>query len=99
MDRLPGLCPRDTARDTVVRGAGTRRCIESGFEAARQEVGLDEYEVRSATGWDRHMTLALWALALLAVLRATTLPAASPVKKSPRAAWPPSGGPAGWRRP
>ncbi len=47
---------------------------------------MDEYEVRSATGWYRHMTLALWALALLAVLRATTLPdAAAPVKKSPRA--------------
>ena len=76
--------PRDTELATVVRVAGTRWCIESGFEAAKQEVGLDEYEVRSATGWYRHMTLALWALALLAVLRATTLPdAAPPVKKKP----------------
>ncbi|MCY4521698.1 MAG: IS701 family transposase, partial [Caldilineaceae bacterium] len=62
----------------------TRWCIESDFKAAKQEVGLDEYEVRSATGWYRHMTLALWALALLAVLRAATLPeAASPAKKKP----------------
>ena len=52
------------------------------IEAARQEAGLDEYEVRSATGWHRHVTLALWALALLDVLRATTLPeAALPFKK------------------
>jgi len=70
--------PRDTELETVVRVAGTRGCIESDFKAAKQEVGLDEYEVRSATGWYRHMTLAL-----LAVLRATTLPAASPVKKKP----------------
>ena len=75
----PG-CPLET----LVRVAGTRWCIESAFEAAKQEAGLDEYEVRSATGWYRHITLALWALALLAVLRATTLPdAAAPVKKKP----------------
>ena len=70
--------------ETLVAVAGTRWCIESAFEAAKQEAGLDEYEVRSATGWHRHVTLALWALALLAVLRATTLPAAAPpVKKKP----------------
>ena len=51
--------PRNTDLDTVVRVAGTRWCIESGFEAAKQETGLDEYEVRSATGWYRNMTLAL----------------------------------------
>ena len=69
------------ALETLVQVAGTRWCIESAFEAAKQEAGLDEYEVRSATGWYRHVTLAL-----LAVLRATTLPeAAPPVKKSPAA--------------
>ena len=46
--RVYGL--RDTELDTVVRVAGPRWCIESNFEAAKQEVGLDEYEVRSATG-------------------------------------------------
>lgn len=75
--------PRGTELDTVVRGAGTRGCLESGFEAAKQEVGLDEYEVRSATGGYRHMTLALWALARLAGLRAGTLPTVPPVKKKP----------------
>ena len=58
--------------------AGHRWCIESAFEAAKQETGLDDYEVRSAHGWYRHATLALWALALLAVVRA-----AAPPKKSP----------------
>lgn len=77
------LAPQGCALQTLVQVAGTRGCIESGFEAAKGEVGLDEYEVRSATGWYRHVTLALWAMALLAVIRATTLPAESlPKKKS-----------------
>ena len=59
-----------TTLEQVVRVAGTRWTIESGFEAAKGEVGLDHYEVRSWTGWYRHMTLAMWALALLVVLRA-----------------------------
>ena len=76
--------PRNTDLETVVRVAGARWCIERAFEDAKQEAGLDEYEVRSATGWYRHVTLALWALALLAAIRATTLPdAAPPVKKKP----------------
>lgn len=33
-------------------------------------MGLDPDEVRSWTGWYRHITLAMWALALLAVMRA-----------------------------
>ena len=75
---------RPCALETLVAVAGTRWCIESAFEAARQETGLDSCEVRSATGWYRHVTLALWALALLAVLRATTLPeAAPPLEKKP----------------
>ncbi len=46
--------------------AGRRWTIESSFEAAKGEVGLDHYEVRSWAGWYRHITLALLALALLA---------------------------------
>jgi SRSO17 transposase len=65
----------------VVRVAGTRWTIESGFEAAKSEVGLDQYEVRSWTGWYRHITLAMWALALLTVLRAGTM-AVEALKKS-----------------
>ena len=34
-----------------------------------RSVGLDQYEVRSWTGWYRHITLALLAHAYLAVLR------------------------------
>ena len=50
--------------------AGRRWLVEECFEAAKQEVGLADYEVRSWRGWHRHVTLAMLALAFLAGLRA-----------------------------
>ncbi len=73
--------PRACDLPALVRVAGSRWRIESAFELAKQEVGLDEYEVRNARGWDRHMILALWALALLSVVRAASLPLPDPQKK------------------
>ena len=58
-----------TALADLVRIAGTRWTIEACFEAAKGEVGLDQYEVRSWTGWHRHVTLAMLAHAYLAVIR------------------------------
>lgn len=58
-----------TAADLAV-AAGQRWAIESCFEAAKQETGLDEYEVRSWDGWYRHITLSMLALAFLAAVRA-----------------------------
>jgi SRSO17 transposase len=63
------LAPPGTGLATLVRVAGTRWTIESCFEAAKGEVGLDGYEVRSWTGWHRHVTLAMLAHAYLAVVR------------------------------
>jgi SRSO17 transposase len=60
-------CPAETATAVIVGVAGTRWSIEDFFKQAKGQVGLDQYEVRSWQGWYRHMTLALWALALLAV--------------------------------
>ena len=40
------------------------------FEEAKGEVGLAHYEVRSWDGWYRHITLALFAHAFLAAIRA-----------------------------
>ena len=77
------FAPQGCDLDTLVAVAGRRWCIESAFEAAKQETGLDDYEVRSAHGWYRHATLALWALALLAVVRAAELDRPHPQKKSP----------------
>jgi SRSO17 transposase len=54
----------------LARVAGRRWSVEECFEAAKQEVGLADYEVRSWHGWHRHVTLAMLALAVLAALRA-----------------------------
>jgi len=70
---VPGyvvFAPQDTMLAEVVRVVGTRWVIEQLFEAAKGKVGLDDYEVQSWTGWYRHITLAMWALARLTVLRA-----------------------------
>jgi SRSO17 transposase len=75
------FAPQATALEEVVRVAGSRWTIESGFEAAKGEVGLDHYEVRSWTGWYRHITLVMWAYALLTVLRAGAI-AVEALKKS-----------------
>ena len=73
--------PETTALTTVVQVVGRRWTIERCFEEAKGEVGLDQYEVRHWTGWYRHITLALWAYALLTVLRAGHGPAPLTEKK------------------
>jgi SRSO17 transposase len=62
--------PADVTLAQVVRVAGARWQVEQAFELAKGEVGLDEYEVRTWVGWYRHITLAMFALAYLAVVRA-----------------------------
>jgi SRSO17 transposase len=64
------FAPQATPLEEVVQVAGSRWTIASGFEAAKGEVGLDHDEVRTWTGWYRHITLAMWALALLTSIRA-----------------------------
>jgi SRSO17 transposase len=64
------FAPAGTSLQTLVDVAGQRWRIEQSFALAKGEVGLDEYEVRRWDGWYRHMTLAMFALAYLAVLRA-----------------------------
>ena len=63
------LAPAPTPLADLARVAGTRWTIEACFEAAKGEVGLDEYEVRSWTGWHRHITRAMLAHAYLTVVR------------------------------
>ncbi|WP_208036344.1 IS701 family transposase [Streptomyces cyanogenus] len=50
--------------------AGSRWAIEECFQAAKNECGLDEYEVRRYVGWYRHITLAMLAHAVLTALAA-----------------------------
>jgi SRSO17 transposase len=66
------LCygPAGTTIDQLVRVAGARWAIEECFQAAKNEVGLDQYQVRRYDGWHRHITLAMLAHAYLAVTTA-----------------------------
>jgi SRSO17 transposase len=63
------LSPTTTSLAELVRVAGTRWAVEACFEAAKGEVGLDQHEVRSWTGWHRHVTLAMLAHVYLTVVR------------------------------
>jgi SRSO17 transposase len=62
--------PLGTTVEHLVRVAGMRWAIEEAFQAAKNECGLDQYEVRRYTGWMRHITLAILAHAFLAVMAA-----------------------------
>jgi SRSO17 transposase len=59
--------PQETPLAEVVRVVGARWTIDELFKLAKGQVGLDHYEVRSWQGWYRHITLALLALAALAI--------------------------------
>ena len=78
--------PPGTTLADLVRVAGTRWIIEECFEAAKGEVGLDQYEVRSWTGWHRHITLAMLALAYLTVLRKAAIGGRGPNQSGRRSA-------------
>jgi SRSO17 transposase len=65
--------PKETSLESLVRVAGIRWTVEKCFQEAKGEVGLDHYEVRSWTGWHRHITLALVAHAFLSVMRAKAI--------------------------
>lgn len=71
-DRAYYLCaaPPEVTPQELAIAAGQRWAIETCIQTAKQEAGLDEYEVRSWTGWHRHITLSMLALAFLAAVRA-----------------------------
>ncbi|MFE3125922.1 IS701 family transposase [Streptomyces hydrogenans] len=62
--------PVDADIPELARVAGSRWAIEECFQAAKNECGLDQYEVRRYTGWYRHITLAMLAHAVLTALAA-----------------------------
>ena len=63
------FAPSDTSLETMVGVAGQRWRIEECFQFTKDQLGLGDYEVRSWTGWHRHITLVLAAAAFLSVLR------------------------------
>jgi hypothetical protein len=78
------FAPQDTTLAEGVQVAGTQWTIEGSVEAAKGEVRLDDCEVRSWTGRNRHLTLAMWADALLVVLRAGPIAVETFKKVCPR---------------
>jgi len=62
-------CPAGTTIETLVAVEGRRWAIEDAFETAKTELGLDHNETRSWHGWHRHVSLAMLAFAMLAVIR------------------------------
>ena len=67
------FAPSDTPIEKFVQIAGTRWTVERCFAESKSEVGLDQYEVRSYSGWYKHITFACLALALLTYLPCNSL--------------------------
>ena len=62
--------PAGTTLAEVVRVAGTRWAVEECFQAAKNETGLDHYQVRRYDAWYRHVALSMLGLAFLQVTAA-----------------------------
>jgi SRSO17 transposase len=78
------FAPENTTLERLAKVAGSRWRVEIGFEEAKGEVGLAHYEVRSWRGWYRHITLALFAHAFLASIRAEGVDIESSQKGAPK---------------
>ena len=69
--------PEDTSLETLARVGGSRWRIETEFETAKSDVGMDEYETRTPyqvrgrlwAGWHHHIALCLLAGAFLLSLQ------------------------------
>jgi SRSO17 transposase len=68
--------PAQTTLAELVGVAGIRWAVEESFQAAKDQVGLDHYQVRRYDAWYRHVTLVLVAQAFLAAVRAQAAGAA-----------------------
>lgn len=62
----------------LVQVAGARWAVEECFQAGKNEAGLDHYQVRLCPAWYRYVTVAMLALAWLAVTRASLAGASDP---------------------
>lgn len=60
--------PRQESLSELVAVIGLRWPVEECFEAAKQQAGLDNYQVRKYDAWYRHITMSMLALAFLAAM-------------------------------
>jgi len=59
--------PNRSGFGELVNVAGSRWPIEECFGSSKNEVGLDEYQVRKYNAWHRHMTLAMLTHSFLTI--------------------------------
>lgn len=69
--------PSATTLGQLIKIAGSRWQIEECFQAAKNEAGLDHYQVRRYDAWYRHITLSMLAHAFLAATAASCRAATS----------------------
>lgn len=62
--------PAATPVPELIRVAAARWAIAECFQTARNETGLDHYQVRDYRAWYAHITLAMLAAAYLAATHA-----------------------------
>lgn len=67
--------PAGTTLAELVAVAGARWAVEDCFAEAKNETGLDHYQVRKYRAWYRHITLSMLAHAFLAVTARAARPA------------------------
>ncbi len=79
--------PKQTTLPQIVQVAGHRWKVEEAIERAKGDCGLDQDEVRSWTGWYRHVTLSLLAQCC------ATLMAQQANAEQEKKAWEPNRGP------
>jgi SRSO17 transposase len=91
--------PRPVTLAELVAVAGARWAVEDCFAEAKNETGLDHYQVRLYGAWYRHVTLSMLAHAFLAVTARAMRPAlpqpppasedagSDPGKKGSRGLW------------
>ena len=61
--------PVATPVPAMILAAGLRWNIEDDNKAGKDQLGLDQYQVRGWTSWHRHVTISMLAQAFLAVTR------------------------------
>ncbi|QWA25923.1 hypothetical protein KJK32_44770 [Streptomyces sp. JCM17656] len=72
------------AAATLVQVGGMRWGVEDCFETAKNDCGLDHYEVRHWEPWHRHIALAMAAFAFLTVTATRTAATVIPDPDRPR---------------
>jgi hypothetical protein len=78
--------PRGATLAELVAVAGARWAIEDCFAEAKNETGLDHYQVRLYQAWYRHVTLSMLAHAFLAVTAHALRPGPVPPDPPPAGA-------------